>query len=165
TGDVAGEIVRTRARVGEKREDEAEPLLDENGHEEPEDDLADCPNRAEDPRPFLQPEMQAPSQMGVDPSPEPEPYPGQDPHRETKHCGGRRGDAELSDKCPARSRLAGRRDGFFEPSGHHTLNLIEGLALVGVEITFEDPEGKNPVDQHVETLSRPRDLDGARSAL
>src|SRR5262249_23067853 len=29
----------------------------------------------------------------------------------------------------------------------------------------EDPERKNPVDQDVETLSRPHDLDGARSAL
>jgi len=164
-GDVAGEIVRPRARVGEEREDEAEPLLDENGHEEPEDDLAERPNRAQDPRPFLQPEMQAPSQLGVDSSPEPEPHPGENPHRETKHHRRRRGNAKLSQELPARPRLPGGRDGLLQALGNDDLGLIEGLAVDGVEVALEDPEGKDPVDQHFETLIRPYDPDSARSAL
>jgi hypothetical protein len=54
--------------------------------------------------------------------------------------------------------------GFSEALDDHNRSLIEGLAIVGIEVTLEDPERKDP---SIRTLrpGRPYDLDGARSAL
>src|SRR5262249_19618678 len=64
-----------------------------------------------------------------------------------------------------RSPLPGRRDGFVEALDDDNRSLLEGLAIVGVEVTLEDPERIDPVDEHFESLGRRYDLDGACSAL
>src|SRR5215831_5439804 len=71
----------------------------------------------------------------------------------------------LIQERPARSPLPGRHDGFVEAPCDHNRSLIEGLAIVGVEVTLEDPERIDSVDQDFESLGRLYDLDGARSAL
>jgi hypothetical protein len=113
------------------------------------------PDHAHDSGLLPQPQTQALGQLGVDPSPDPGPHDGQEPHREAKHRRGYRGNAEVLQECPARSPFPGRRDGFAEALDDHNRSLIEGLAIVGIEVTLEDPERKDPVDQDFETLGRP----------
>jgi hypothetical protein len=105
---------------------------------------------------LLQAQIQAPGQLSVDPSPDPGSHNGQEPHR---------GNAEFFQERPTRSPLPGRHDGFAEAPYDHNGSLIEGLAIVGVEVTLEDPERIDPIDQDFHTLGRLYDLDGARSAL
>src|SRR5258705_1861444 len=109
----------------------------------------------------MQPQVQAPCQVGVDPPPDPEPAAGQGPHGQAEHQRGRRGKAQLSQEQFTRSRLPRRRDGLLEaPSDHHA-SFVERLAVNGVEVTFEDPEHEDPADEDLETLGYPRYVDGA----
>src|SRR5207247_9597323 len=159
----ARETRRRPAGVGQEREHERQPFVDKKRHEKYEDDLAESPDHAQDSRPLLQPQMQAPRQVDVDPPSDPEPAKDQDPHGQAEPQGGRRGKAHLSQKRLTQSRLPRRRDRFLEAPGDHHASFIERLAVHGVEVTFEDPEHEDSVDEDLETLGHPRYPDGAWS--
>ncbi len=151
-GHVTREMVRPRLRVREKGEHVAQPLLDEDRHEDHGHDLTERPGHAHDAGPFVHSQVQALSEMRVDPPPDPEAHAEQDPndHADDERRGG--AEPKPPQQHRASSGLLVGADGFLQAFAHDRARLVERLAVVGIQVTLEDPEPEEPIDVDREPL-------------
>jgi hypothetical protein len=100
----------------------------------------------------VQSQVQAPRESCVDPPPDPPPSADEGP--EDQAGDERRGSAEPK---PPQQHLASPGlpvglDGLVEAFPHDLARLVEGIAVVGIKVTLEDPEREESIDVDREPL-------------